>query len=172
MSTSRPLIGTITTSAIGAGAAALVVSMLFAGADRGVSLAVYLAAVGGVVLVQLLRWPGAAWRVDLRPAPSIVTRRPPPDAPDVPAALIELEGLLSEGAYSPRAADHRLRPRLRQLTEDRLLDRQGIHLRDQPRRARDLLGEPSWQLVAPDADAHQPISPGAVEILVARLEEL
>jgi hypothetical protein len=172
MSPAPSFLRTLTTPALAAGAAALVVSMLFAGADRGVSIAIYLAAVGGVLLVQLLRWPGAGWRLDLRPATPLVARSETAVRPARPGALTELEGLLSEGAYSPRAADRRLRPRLIRLAEARLLDRQGIRLHDEPRRARETLGDPCWSLIEPDAPTDRPISPAAIDILVRRLEEL
>ena len=85
-------------SAAAAGGAALGVSLLFAGSDRGVSLAVYLAAVGGVVLVQILRWPGRRWRVDRQPVAPLIERRPPTPSPSVPGAVTELEGL-HDGAH-------------------------------------------------------------------------
>lgn len=163
---------TLAATALGAGAAALAVSMLFAGADEGVSLSAYLLAVGAVAVVQLLRWPGASWQIDQRPVAPLAARTPRPDPPARPGGLHELEGLLSEGAFSARAADRRLRPRLSALAEARLLDRRGIHLYDDPERARTALGEQAWPLVVPDSPTPQPISPAAVEILVRRLEEL
>lgn len=159
-------------TAAAAGSAALLVSLLFVGTDDGVSLAVYLAVVGAVLVVQILRWPGRRWQIDRRAVPSLVRLPEAAPEPPVPGPVTELEGLMSEGAHSPRAATRRLRPRLIEVTRARLLDRRGIRLDEQPRAARHALGDDAWAVVAPDRPADRAVHPSEVERLVHRLERL
>jgi hypothetical protein len=64
-------------------------------------------------------------------------------------------------------ADRELRPALRELAHERLRQRYGLSLADDPERARRLLGEPLWSVLT-GATA----SPSDVDAAVRRLESL
>jgi hypothetical protein len=64
-------------------------------------------------------------------------------------------------------ADRELRPALRELAEERLRQRYGLSLADDPERARRLLGEPLWSVLTGAAG-----SPSDVDAAVRRLESL
>jgi hypothetical protein len=61
--------------------------------------------------------------------------------------LASLESRLSWGGTDPDRFRHRVRPELLALTADLLRTRRGIDLRTEPDRARNILGEPLWQLI-------------------------
>ena len=71
----------------------------------------------------------------------------------------------------------RLRPTVYAVAEHRLRSRHGVWLEEEPRRARELLGEPTWDLVRPDRefpeDRHAPgLSLGELREIVDSLERL
>jgi hypothetical protein len=71
----------------------------------------------------------------------------------------------------------RLRPTIREIAEHRLLSRYGVALEANPHRARELLGETTWDLVRPDRQPpsyrHAPgLPPAKLEEIVDSLERL
>jgi hypothetical protein len=117
---------------------------------RTVLLDVYLLALGGVLLLALVR----------------VTRvkAPPDEGSDFDRALAAMRrpraesdevGFEHELEFSVLSAFHlhrRLRPLLREVAAHRLLTRYGIDLDAEPARARELVGPSAWELVRPDRD--------------------
>ncbi len=116
-----------------------------------VLLDAYLLALGGVVLLALVR----------------VTRvkAPPDEGSDFDRALTAMRRPRTESAevgferdleFSVLNAFHlhrRVRPVLREIAAHRLLTRYGIDLDAEPARARELVGASAWELVRPDRDA-------------------
>lgn len=68
----------------------------------------------------------------------------------IPGMLGRLEQETVLGVASSFDLHYRLRPRLRGLTRDLLAARRGVSLDAAPERARDLLGETTWELVRRD----------------------
>lgn len=84
---------------------------------------------------------------------------------------------LAWGRYSRRDFDVLMRKRLLRAAAVRLSDRHGVDLDRQPERARQLLGEHAWQVLAPEKEASQDRSRGGVvvqdvERVVAAIEAL
>jgi hypothetical protein len=108
----------------------------------------YLLAIGGVLLLALVR----ATRTAEAPAkPSALEqaldamKRAPPEARKL--------GLVRDLELSRTSALHlhvRVRPLLREIAAHRLLRRYGIALDADPLRARELVGNETWDLVRPD----------------------
>jgi hypothetical protein len=65
----------------------------------------------------------------------------------IPGMLARLEQEAALGVAGSFDLHFRLRPRLRGLATDLLAARRGVSLDGEPERARDLLGEPTWDLV-------------------------
>jgi hypothetical protein len=115
---------------------------------RDVLLDVYLLALGGVVLLALVR----TTRVKAPAAgPSRLDRArermetPPADSGDLT--------LVRELELSKMSAFHlhvRLRPVLREIAAYRLRKRYGVELATEPGRARELVGSAAWEVVRPD----------------------
>jgi hypothetical protein len=68
----------------------------------------------------------------------------------IPGMLGRLEQETALGVASSFDLHYRLRPRLRRLTADLLAARRGVSLDAAPERARELLGETTWELVRLD----------------------
>ncbi len=115
-----------------------------------------------------------------RPAPpslfdAALERRPA--APAAFPALARLGREISMATGSAYDLHFRLRPTLREVTAGLLLVRRGIDLDAQRERAREVLGEETWELVRADrptpADRRGPgIAPDALARVVAGLERL
>lgn len=82
------------------------------------------------------------------PAPSALTRTPPP-------SLGRIEREVALGAAGSFDLHYRLIPRLRSLAAGLLRSRRGVTLEDSPETARALLGEEAWELVRPSRPAPQ-----------------
>ena len=78
-------------------------------------------------------------------------RRKPTERRQLPElARVERElALATMGAFDLHL---RLRPTVYAVAEHRLRSRHGVWLEEDPRRARELLGEPTWDLVRPDRE--------------------
>jgi hypothetical protein len=61
-------------------------------------------------------------------------------------------------------------PALAEIVDERLRQRHGLTRASDPARARELLGDPLWVLLA--APVRRPITPKQFEVLVARLEQI
>jgi hypothetical protein len=69
---------------------------------------------------------------------------------DTPGSLARIEQEVALGIAGAFDLHHRLRPRLRTLAAELLATRRGISLNGAPERARDLLGDETWELVRED----------------------
>ncbi|MEB3214606.1 MAG: hypothetical protein VKL39_24870, partial [Leptolyngbyaceae bacterium] len=85
-----------------------------------------------------------------------------------PRDLVLLEGLVLGGTDSERAADLRLRPRLRRLARHVLRNQHGIDLDREPERAAAAVGA-SWWLLDPTVEGRTP-ELDELEALVTALE--
>ena len=115
---------------------------------RAILVDVYLLAMGGVLLLALVRTTrakapaGAASAFDQALAR---TRSRPRDSGELAVTRdIELSRL---NAFHLHA---RLRPLLREIAAHRLLKRYGVELDAEPGRARELVGAAAWAVVRPD----------------------
>jgi hypothetical protein len=157
----------------------VVISVLFAGADQRIEVAVYLAGIAGTAAAL-----GAWWLAHLsrpgRIAPLVRfadlrrSRREP--RPPTPSSVVEWEGIIAAGQRSGRAASLRLLNRLQALTRERLAER-GVDLDRSPREAAALLGPTAWALVDPAqirrTDQEAPgVAIEQLDELVDRLERL
>lgn len=97
-----------------------------------------------------------------------------PPAADPPGdgllRLTTLESSLSWGATDPDRFRHRVRPLLAELADERLRTRRGVNPDTHPELARQILGEPLWQLLTVPPDR----SPTRAELsrLVAAIERI
>lgn len=103
-------------------------------------------------------------------------RRKPAERKQLPElARVERElALATVGAFDLHV---RLRPTVYAIAEHRLRSRHGVWLEEEPQRARELLGEPTWDLVRPDRelpdDRHAPGLPlRELRTIVDSLERL
>jgi hypothetical protein len=99
-----------------------------------------------------------------------------PEEPQLPGDLDRVGRLVVLGGANEFDLHYRLRPLLRQISAERLLDHYGVDLDRDPERARSLLGDKLWEVVRPDRQVGRRRGPGlpAAELAgdVARLEEL
>jgi hypothetical protein len=108
----------------------------------------YLLALGGVLLLALVRMTrtkAVPPRLSQLELALRAMRRRPPDQGRV--------GLVRDLELSSASALHlhvRLRPVLREIAAHRLLRRYGVDLDAEPARARELVGMSAWELVRPD----------------------
>jgi hypothetical protein len=115
---------------------------------RDVLLDVYLLAMGGVLLLALVR----TTRVKAPAAGPSQLDRARERMEAEPADSGDLT-LVRELELSKMSAFHlhvRLRPVLREIAEYRLRKRYGVELETEPGRARELIGSAAWEIVRPD----------------------
>jgi hypothetical protein len=115
---------------------------------RDVLLDVYLLAMGGVLLLALVR----TTRVKAPAAGPSQLDRARERMETLPADSAELT-LVRELELSRMSAFHlhvRLRPVLREIAAHRLRRRYGVELADEPGRARELIGSAAWEIVRPE----------------------
>jgi len=94
---------------------------------------------------------GLCWRLarQVVPPPEPLSERAAYQSRDEGLLLLtSLESRLSWGGTDPDRFRNRVRPELVALAADLLRTRRGIDLRTEPDRARQILGEPLWQLIA------------------------
>jgi hypothetical protein len=142
---------------------------------RTLLLDAYLVALGGVILLALVR-------ITLVTAPSVkgsefdrglaAMRRRPPDAGE-----LELARELDLSRLNAFHLHLRVRPLLREIAAHRLLRRYGIDLDGEPGRARELVGASAWEVVRPDRPPPQDrLAPGpplsSLREVVADLEKV
>lgn len=106
--------------------------------------ALVLCGVGVVLMVAALRraFPGEE---PLRP-PARKRREPR----SVPETLVRMEARTALGVAGAFDLHFRLRPRLRRLATELLASRHGIALDKAPERAREALGDETWEIVRED----------------------
>jgi hypothetical protein len=93
---------------------------------------------------------GLCWRLarQVVPPPEPLSVRTPSEPREEGLLLLtSLESRLSWGGTDPDRFRDRVRPELVTLAADLLRTRRGIDLRTEPDRARQILGEPLWQLI-------------------------
>jgi hypothetical protein len=115
---------------------------------RDVLLDVYLLAMGGVLLLALVRTTRAKAPAGGPSALEAALERMetvPPDSGEL-AVVRDLE-LSRESAFHLHV---RLRPVLQEIAAHRLRKRYGVELESEPGRARELIGSAAWELVRPD----------------------
>jgi hypothetical protein len=115
---------------------------------RDVLLDVYLLAMGGVLLLALVR----TTRVKAPASGPSQLDRARERMETLPADSAELT-LVRELELSRMSAFHlhvRLRPVLREIAAHRLRRRYGVELTDEPGRARELVGSAAWEIVRPE----------------------
>ena len=115
---------------------------------RDILLDVYLLAMGGVLLLALVR----TTRVKAPAAEPSQFDRARERMEALPADSGELT-LVRELELSKMSAFHlhvRLRPVLREIAAHRLRKRYGVELADEPGRARELIGSAAWEIVRPE----------------------
>ena len=133
-------LGLIVTAGIGAAA-------LLSSGVRGLLVEVYLLAIGAVLLLALVRTTRAKVRSDRSSAYDTTAGRLHAHPPDTGALV------LTNDLYLSMASEFhlhvRLCPLLREIASYRLRARYGVDLTAEPQRARDLVGEPVWELIDP-----------------------
>ena len=93
---------------------------------------------------------GLSWRLarQVVPPPEPLSVRSPYEVREEGLLMLtSLESRLSWGGADPDRFRDRVRPELVTLAADLLRTRRGIDLRAEPDRARQILGEPLWQLI-------------------------
>jgi hypothetical protein len=126
---------------------ALAVVIAFAPGRVELAARIYALVAAGVLLLVLL----AVLRRSYPPArPLRPDRKAPSSDQAVPPSLARVEQEVALGVSGSFDLHHRLRPRLRALATELLGSRRGVSVDDAPDRARELLGDETWELVRPD----------------------
>jgi hypothetical protein len=151
---------------------ALMLARFFAPGRFELELDVYILAVGGLALLELVIVAREAYPRERRSALAAALERKPVKVPR-PPEIERLERELTLATATAFDLHARLRPTLREIAGMRLAMR-GQRLDDDGMEA---LGEELWELVRPDrlppTDRHLPgISPEELRRVVARLEAL
>jgi hypothetical protein len=106
--------------------------------------ALVLCGAGLVLIVTALR------RAHLRAEPLRPPERRRKEPRSVPETLVRMEARTALGVAGAFDLHFRLRPRLRGLAAELLASRRGIALDAEPERAREALGDETWELVRED----------------------
>jgi hypothetical protein len=152
---------------------AALVAGLWLRPDRGVPLLHGAAAVlTGLVLWAITRLVRAAY-----PPWSGPGQTPAPAAPpSTPARLEQLERYVRFSISNGFDCHVHVRPLLRDAARRRLAERHRVDLDRDPDRARALLGEPAWELLAPDRPEPDRTAAGwrpeALAAVIRRVEDL
>jgi hypothetical protein len=110
-------------------------------------------------------------RSGLEPIPLVVVE--PLPEPNSYRGLVSLEERMSWGAVDRHRFDERVRPHLLRIAAERLRQRHGVRLADQPGQARDIMGEQLWTfLTAPPDPAGKPVGRRELERVVRNMEAL
>jgi hypothetical protein len=151
---------------------ALLLALYLAPGRSELELDVYLLAVGGLALFEIVLATRDAYPVEKRSALSAALEREPASAPR-PPEIERFERELTLATASAFDLHARLRPALREVAAMRLTAR-GLRLDED---GEEVLGEQLWELVRPDrrppTDRHAPgISPDALRDAIERVEAL
>ncbi len=124
-----------------------------------------------VLCVGSLAFVGAVGAAYPRAAsPFAASLRRPERPAERPAPLVRLERMVTMAGSSAFDVHFRLRPAVTDLAAELLSSRQGIDFAREPERARKVLGEDVWELVAPDRGP--PLERHGAGIEEARLESV
>ena len=163
---------------VGAGtllATALLVALLLAFPGRRSTLiGIYELVVGAIALAALVASLRALQPRGWEARSPFDLRSPPEQAPPV-AELERIDRLVVLGSSNSFDLHFRLRPLLREVAAERLHSR-GVGLDSDGERARELLGDPAWELVRADRELGQRygpgIAPGELEQVITALEHV
>jgi len=143
---------------------ALVVLLALRPISTSRALAAWTLLVAALALLDVARGARAAHRP--RRFEAALRRKSAP--PPTPVELARVQRLLELGAASADYGHRRLIPLLRAAAAARLASQHGIDLRRRPERARELLGEETWDLLRPDRP--EPVDRHARGIPLSRIE--
>jgi len=135
--------------------AGLVVALAAGPVSRREILAAYVLALSAIALLHLTRLARGeeSW---FRPPSELEHALTSRQAVRMrPAELIRIERELTLGSATAEHLHGRLLPLLRDAAEARLAARHEVDLERRPDRARELLGEETWEIVRPDREAPQ-----------------
>jgi len=155
---------------------ALVVARVLEPGRRELELDIYVLTVGAIALLAAILATRRAFPIEERSAIAEALDRE--ERPSVrPPDLERTERMVSMAATTAFDLHYRLRPVLREVAEQRLADRRGLRLDSGDPRAQEACGEELWEVVRPDREApdhrYRPgLEPGALERVVARLEQI
>ncbi len=143
---------------------------------RALWLDVYLLVLGAIAVFAAVLATRRAFPLDRGSALAAALEREPPD-PLRPPELGRLEREVTLGTSTAFDLHYRLRPRLREVAEQRLADRRGLWLDRGGREVEEALGEELWELVRPDRKPPAKrwtsgLEPAGVRRAVERLEAL
>jgi hypothetical protein len=164
---SRPLLRHLRALAFGA-AAGVAAAVALQRARQPVHPAYVIGLVlAAVALSRLL----VAVRSRDEPEPEVGVEDVPQPAPY--RGLVFLEERLSWGSVDRQRFEERVRPQLVRVTGERLRQRHGVSLRDDPDRAHRIVGEELWTfLTAPANPNGKPVSHRELSTLIGRIEAL
>ncbi len=128
-------------------AGVLAVLAWFVPGRAGIAVRVFALVLLGVVLVLMV---AALRRAFPRTSPLRPRAKPSRPVRATPETLVRLETRTALGVAGAFDLHYRLRPRLRELATELLASRRAIRLDEDPDRARQALGEETWQLVRED----------------------
>jgi hypothetical protein len=138
----------------------------------GVALRLWTVALAAIVVWELTARAQTGWVAGEDRRRSLGLRRwRRPATTETVRGLEELQHAVEFSLSTAFDFHFRLRPHLVRIAHHRLAAR-GIHLEDQPERAREVLGEEAWELLRPDRPApQQRNSPGPELPRLRRLVE-
>jgi len=139
---------------------ALVAAVYLFEGQRGLAVNAWLLAIGGLVLWTCWRALAQSLPVSGSSAFDSV-RHHSPDPQTRLSEVIAIEGVLLDAEWSWSSVEHRLRPLLRKLAADRLLERRQVDMESEPDAARRILGDEVWALVGPGVYGPAPDEPTA-----------
>lgn len=155
--------------------AALVAAVVLLPGRTELAVHVWLLVVLSIGLLALV----AGIRQDVPPSASrfAAALLPPAAGTARPPSLARVEREVSMGAETAFDTHYRLRPLFRTLTAGILLHRFGVDLERSPERARELVGDDLWALIAPDVSPPEDrgaagTAPATIERAVADLERV
>lgn len=154
---------------------------LLAALAVGVGLAVLLQSVdvqaspayviGLIVTLAALGLLVASVRAAVDPVPLVSVEELPQPAPY--RELVSLEERMSWGAVDRHRFDERVRPQLLRVAGERLRQRRGVRLLDEPDRARSIMGDELWAFLTADPNPDGlPVSRRELDRVVHRMEAL
>ncbi len=147
---------------------------------RSLAVNSWLLTIGGLVIWACLRALTESLPTSQSSAFDSVRRHTPEPQARL-GEVIAIEGVILDAEWSWNSVEHRLRPLMRKLAAERLLERRQVDMESEPDAARTILGDELWALVRPgpyEPEAHQigahgrGISRATVGQAVKVLEEL
>jgi hypothetical protein len=164
--------------ALGAGFAtlALVVARLVEPGRGALEVDIYVLLVGGMTVLTAVLATRQAFPVGHGSALAAALESEP-DLPVRPPELERTERVLAMSATTAFDVHYRLRPIVREIAEQRLVERRGLKLDAEDPRLEEALGGELWELVRPDREPPAlrfapGLDPEALREVIERLEQL